>query len=194
MITLDGSSLCSAASILLTAVFVHKQKRNDKKCRVDFISVHSSSSSHWLTDIQIIQQETKIHSRTLCRCGKPFDNLIVRGKCRTNVLGVTGVTGSRAIVAEKLIEMLNKNITPLSFPLAAVCAVYVAPMAYIARDLVDMEDPFVGFEPLIPTEKEALALINGTYFTAILRLQLSVQKPYFASIWSAALSMEVVCA
>ncbi len=206
MIRLDGSSLSSATLLAIAhgqKVSLCPEAKENMTKNATLISSPSTvlqSKRHWLTGYPDNLENDIARKFILGHCaavGKPFDDIIVRGAmaARVNVLA-TGVTGSRAIVAEKLIEMLNKNISPIVPSQGSVGAAGAAPMAYIARDLCGYGKPIVDFEPLIPTEKEALALINGiSISTAIAAIAIERAKTIFsASIWSAALSMEVVCA
>ena len=128
--------------------------------------------------------------------GEPLPEKIVRGAmaARVNVLA-TGLTGVRPIVAEKLIEMLNKNIHPCAPSQGSVGAAGdLAPMAHIARTLCGYGEAIDNYEPLQPTGKEALALINGVSLSsAIAAIAIERSKKVFqAAIWSAALTMESI--
>ena len=207
MIELNGSKL-SSADLLAIAHGQEvslcpraKERMNQNAKNIPSASTILQSKRHWLTGYSDNLKVDLAKNFILGHCagvGKPFDQLIVRGAmvARINVLA-TGITGSRAIVAEKLIEMLNKNITPIVPSQGSVGAAGdLAPMAYIARDLCGYGRPNPDFEPLIPTDKEALALINGiSLSTAIAAIAVERAKKIFStSVWSAALSMEVVCA
>lgn len=207
IIVLTGSTL-SSEELLSIAHGATVSLSSEAKCRMDTNARNVPSASailqskrHWLTGDPANPKETLAKDFILGHCagvGEPFSKLIVRGAmaARINVLA-TGITGSRAIVAEKLIEMLNKNITPKVPSQGSVGAAGdLAPMAHIARDLCGYGAPIEDFAPLLPTDKEALALINGVSLsTAIAAIAIERAKTIFsASVWSAALSMEVVCA
>ena len=207
MIALTGTTL-SAAQLLSIAQgekvslsSTARLRMNNNAKDIPSASTILQSKRHWLTGDPDNPKDNLAKDFILGHCagvGKPFPALIVRGAmaARANVLA-TGVTGSRAIVAEKLIELLNKNITPRVPSQGSVGAAGdLAPMAYIARSLCGYGESIDNFQPLVPTDKEALALINGVSLsTAIAAIAVERAKRVFSSsVWSAALSMEVVCA
>ena len=206
MIELTGASLSSADLLAIAHGAKLSLAAETKECmRINAQNVPSTSTilqskRHWLTGDLNRGKDNLARDFILGHCagvGRPFDKLIVRGAmvARANVLA-TGYTGSRPIVAEKLIEMLNKDIVPTVPSQGSVGAAGVAPMAHIARVLCGYTAPIEDFEPLIPTDKEALAIINGiSLSTAIAAICVERAKKVFsAALWSAALTMEVVCA
>lgn len=97
---------------------------------------------------------------------------------RANALA-KGLSGVRPVVIEKLLELLNKKITPAVPEIGSVGASGdLAPLSHIAMVLIgegkilkDGKDiPFVpssyDFVPIQLEEKEGLSLINGTQFMA----------------------------
>lgn len=95
---------------------------------------------------------------------------------RANALA-KGYSGVRPIVVEKLIEMLNKRITPLVPEKGSVGASGdLAPLSHIAMSVIGygkilkdgklMNISETEYEPIELEEKEGLSLINGTQFMA----------------------------
>ncbi len=112
--------------------------------------------------------------------GEPLPSPIVRALivCRANVLA-TGYSGVRPALVEALLEMLNRNITPVVPSQGSVGAAGdLAPLAHVARvvcglggavrlpdgTLTDVHD----LPAFAPTHKEALSLINGATLTSAL--------------------------
>ncbi|WP_448377956.1 histidine ammonia-lyase [Fervidobacterium sp.] len=97
---------------------------------------------------------------------------------RANALA-KGLSGVRPIVVEKLVELLNKKITPAVPEIGSVGASGdLAPLSHIAMVLIGegkiiKDGKIVGFnpsdynfQPIHLEEKEGLSLINGTQFMA----------------------------
>ena len=102
-----------------------------------------------------------------CGVGDPLSKEEVRAMMllRANVLAL-GYSGARAEVAELLIEMLAKQITPLVPERGSVGASGdLAPLAHLALAMIGegrlLEGP-AKFEPIRLQAKEGLALLNGT--------------------------------
>lgn len=159
-----------------------------------------ASKRHWLTGDPSQSGTNLCQSFILGHCagvGTPFPNEIVRGAmmARVKVLS-SGCTGSRGIVAEKLVEMLNLGITPVVPSQGSVGAAGdLAPMSYIARTLCGYDGKqYKNFSPLRPTDKEALALINGISLSASIAALavLRAERVFNAALWAAGLTMEVV--
>ncbi|MBC8203276.1 MAG: histidine ammonia-lyase [Planctomycetes bacterium] len=114
--------------------------------------------------------------------GEPLPQDIVRGMmvilagslCR-------GFSGVRPVVAQLLVGMLNANVTPIIPSRGSVGASGdLAPLAHLAlvlcgegkATLGEKEMPgkaaltAAGLEPIVPSVKEGLALINGTHLMA----------------------------
>jgi len=97
---------------------------------------------------------------------------------RANALA-KGLSGVRPIVVEKLIELLNKKITPAVPEIGSVGASGdLAPLSHIAMVLIGegkvvkdgkavvFSPSDYNFQPIHLEEKEGLSLINGTQFMA----------------------------
>ena len=203
-VVLDGSQLspqklheiAHGAKVALCHTARNKMEENSK---------HSGSSilleKHlWLTGESTEQSGPELIKRfILSHCagvGDPLPRTMVRAAiaARINVLA-NAVTGSRPIAADKLIEMLNKNIIPVVPSQGSVGAAGdLAPMAHIARALCGYCTKFSLEEPLIPTAKEALTLINGVSLSAALAGMAVVRtkRIFRGAIAAAALTMEVV--
>jgi histidine ammonia-lyase len=95
---------------------------------------------------------------------------------RANVLAI-GLSGARPAVAQALVEMLNKGVTPVIPEKGSVGASGdLAPLAHLALVAIGEGEAFVGgarmpgadalawtgLEPLTLEAKEGLALLNGT--------------------------------
>ena len=154
----------------------------------------------WLTGESTQQSGPELIRRfILSHCagvGDPLPDVIVRAAmaARVNVLA-SGVTGSRPIAADKLIEMLNENIVPKVPAQGSVGAAGdLAPMAHIARVVCGYSPHHPIKSPLIPTSKEALALINGVSLSAALAgiAIVRTKRVFQGAIAAAALTMEVV--
>lgn len=95
---------------------------------------------------------------------------------RANALA-KGYSGVRPVVVEKLVELLNKKITPLVPEKGSVGASGdLAPLSHIAMSIIGEGKVFYNgkivdinktdFVPIELEEKEGLSLINGTQFMA----------------------------
>lgn len=144
----------------------------------------------------------KSHSASI---GNPLSKEHVRGAMvlLANSLA-RGYSGVRPVIVEKIIELLNNQVTPIVYEHGSLGASGdLAPLAHVALALIG-EGPVlyedkrydtikaVGIEPVALKEKEGLALINGTHFsTAALALAVlkSIENLKHAIIISA-LSIE----
>src|SRR5580698_9881825 len=110
--------------------------------------------------------------------GEPLAREVVRAMTliRANVLAI-GVSGIRPLVAEKLLELLNRGVTPVVPSQGSVGASGdLAPLAHMALVLIgEGEAEYAGavypgadalrragLEPLTLRAKEGISLINGT--------------------------------
>ncbi len=159
-----------------------------------------ASKRHWLTGEPSPDSKNLAQGFILGHCagvGKPFSKEIVRAAMMARLKVLTsGHTGSRGVVATKLSDMLNLDIVPTVPSQGSVGAAGdLAPMSYIARTLCGYDgQTYPDFTPLVPTDKEALALINGiSLSTAIAALAVvRAERVFEASVWTAGLTMEVV--
>ncbi len=203
----EQSLTCDAVWAIATGAPVSISQNAVETMNVNADSIPANSrilatKRHWLTGDPDPSQSTEDLARgfILGHCagvGEPFDDTIVRAAmaARINVL-TSGHTGSRGIVAEKLADMLNLNITPTVPSQGSVGAAGdLAPMSYIARTLCGYDGKtHKDFEALVPTDKEALALINGVSLSAAIAAIAVVraEQVFNAAIWAAGLTMEVV--
>lgn len=195
---LDIWNIAHGEDIAIAPEIMEKMQKN-----VDSMTEPSSilhHKRHWLTGNPSLPNQDIAESFILGHCagvGTPFPKEIVRAAIATRILVLcTGLTGSRPIVVEKMAEMLNKDIIPTVPSQGSVGAAGdLAPMAHIARVLCGYTPHSLpDFAPLVPTDKEALALINGiSLSTAIAAIAIiRAEKLLEAAIWAAGLSMEVV--
>ena len=111
--------------------------------------------------------------------GDPLDGEIVRGMMLLLAASLCrGHSGARPIVAETIVQMLNAGVTPKIPSRGSVGASGdLAPLAHLALVLCgegsailgEKEMPgkaamaAAGITPIVPAEKEGLALINGKH-------------------------------
>ena len=123
-------------------------------------------------------QENLIKSHA-CGVGEAFSEPIVRGMLllRINAL-IKGMSGIRLEVIEKMVEFLNKKLTPVVFSKGSLGASGdLAPLSHMALPIIGLGEVFykgerldsvlglkrAGIEPLKSLKaKEGLSLINGT--------------------------------
>jgi histidine ammonia-lyase len=140
--------------------------------------------------------------------GDPMPRAWVRAMmlARANVLA-TGHTGCRPEVAELLLEMLRQDVIPVVPRHGDVGAAGSVPLAHVARvafryggeawregERCSAQDAMRGLPELVPNEKEALSLINGSSFSSGVAALAVVRsrRVLDALDAAAALSMEVV--
>lgn len=114
--------------------------------------------------------------------GDPFPDEVVRAAMliRANAL-LNGYSGVRKDIIEFLVKMLNKNLTPIVPSRGSVGASGdLAPLAHTVLAMMGEGEikyngkvmeagealKLNGMEPVLPVEKEGVALINGTSFMA----------------------------
>jgi len=123
-------------------------------------------------------QENLIKSHA-CGVGEAFSESIVRGMLllRVNAL-IKGNSGIRLVVIEKMVEFLNKRVTPVVFSKGSLGASGdLAPLSHMALPIIGLGEIFYNGERLSAEEglkrahieplpylqaKEGLSLINGT--------------------------------
>lgn len=136
-----------------------------------------------LSDVRIEPQDLRSLQLNLvrshaCGLGAPLSIGEARAMLllRANVLAL-GFSGCRAVVIEKLIEMLNRGVVPVIPEKGSVGASGdLAPLAHLALTAIGEGEAFydgqrvpgkealraAGIEPLQLEAKEGLALLNGT--------------------------------
>jgi histidine ammonia-lyase len=134
-------------------------------------------SSVVIPNDQIIQLQKNLIRSHSVGIGEPFSIPEVRAilLLRANAL-IRGHSGVRAIVPEKILEFLNKNIIPVVPGQGSVGASGdLAPLAHVALSLIGEGECFyneirqkteealklAGVTPLVLGAKEGLSLING---------------------------------
>jgi histidine ammonia-lyase len=123
-------------------------------------------------------QENLIKSHA-CGIGEPFSEAVVRGMLllRINAL-IKGFSGIRLCVIEKMVELLNNNLTPVVFSQGSLGASGdLAPLSHMALPLLGLGEVYYKKERMDALEglklanikpleqlkaKEGLSLINGT--------------------------------
>jgi phenylalanine ammonia-lyase len=137
----------------------------------------------------LAKHQQNIFRFLICGSGDPLPEEAVRASMllRANALA-KGYSAVRVLVIERLIELLNRGITPIVPIYGSVGASGdLIPSAYIGRALLGEGDvrfmgetipadtvlAFAGLRPLALEPKEGLALINGTtVMTGVAALQL----------------------
>src|SRR5580658_1004606 len=136
-----------------------------------------------LANVRIPRNELDQLQRNVIRShcvgvGEPLSREAVRGMIliRANVLA-KGLSGIRSLVAERLLDLLNRGVTPVVPSQGSVGASGdLAPLAHMAMVLIgEGEAEFeggempgadalrrAGIEPLTLAAKEGISLINGT--------------------------------
>jgi histidine ammonia-lyase len=145
-----------------------------------------------------------------CGVGAPLSTSVVRGMMliRANVLA-KGLSGIRAIVAERICDLLNRKITPVIPSRGSVGASGdLAPLAHMALVLIgegqaEYEGSVLpaavcleraGLEPLTLLGKEGISLLNGTQAMlsiGCLRLR-EFEDLFYSAQTTAALSIEAL--
>src|SRR5918996_4178264 len=137
----------------------------------------------------LAKHQENIFQFLICGSGDPLPKDAVRGAIllRANALA-KGYSAVRPVIIERLIELLNNDITPIVPTYGSVGASGdLIPSAYIGRALLGQGDVFfkghgmpaqkalaqAGLQPISLQAKEGLALINGTtVMTGIAALQI----------------------
>ncbi|MFO7968961.1 MAG: histidine ammonia-lyase [Candidatus Izemoplasmatales bacterium] len=137
-----------------------------------------------LSDVSISKDKTNQLQENLikshaCGVGEKLSETIVRGMLllRVNAL-IKGYSGIRYLAIEKMVEFLNKNITPVVYAKGSLGASGdLAPLSHMSLPLIGLGEVIyqgkeydaklglekAGIKPLSNLEaKEGLALINGT--------------------------------
>jgi len=196
MITLDGSSLTieeveSAAKSDTPVRIAEDARERMERSRavVERLAVGNApvyavnTGVGLLADVRIAPGELEQLQRNVvrshaCGIGDPLSRADVRAMMliRANVLA-KGFSGIRPLVAQRLCDLLNRNVTPVVPSQGSVGASGdLAPLAHIALVLVsEGEAEFegvrlsgaealkrAGMEPLVLAPKEGISLLNGT--------------------------------
>lgn len=197
MITLDGYSLTlddfvkvarykETVRISSTAKTAVRKSRDVVRHNIDQKNVVYGINTGFgsLSNVRIADSDFNALQRNLivshaCGTGDPFESEIVRGMLvlRVNAL-IKGYSGIRLETVEKLVEMLNKDVTPIVYEQGSLGASGdLVPLAHMALPLIGEGDVMVegqkmastdgfkkaGIEPMGALEaKEGLALINGS--------------------------------
>jgi histidine ammonia-lyase len=163
-----------------------------------------------LEDHEIEVMQVNLIRSHCCGIGAPLPVKVVRGMMliRANVL-TKGLSGIRAVVAERICDLLNSGITPVVPSRGSVGASGdLAPLAHMALALIgegqaeyqgEVLDAAVcmkraGLEPLKLEGKEGISLLNGTQAMlsiGCLRLK-ELEGLFYAAQTTAALSIEAL--
>lgn len=163
-----------------------------------------------LEDHEIEEMQVNLIRSHCCGVGEPLPVKVVRGMMliRANVLA-KGLSGIRAIVAERICDLLNCGITPVVPSRGSVGASGdLAPLAHMALVLIGegraeyqgevMEAStcmrLAGIEPLVLLGKEGISLLNGTQAMlsiGCLRL-MEMERLFYAAQTTAALTIEAL--
>jgi histidine ammonia-lyase len=163
-----------------------------------------------LEDHEIEVMQVNLIRSHCCGIGAPLPVKVVRGMMliRANVLA-KGLSGIRAVVAERICDLLNCGVTPVVPSRGSVGASGdLAPLAHMALALIgegkaeyqgEVLDAAVcmeraGLEPLKLEGKEGISLLNGTQAMlsiGCLRLK-ELEGLFYAAQTTAALSIEAL--
>src|SRR5579863_5915121 len=156
--------------------------------------------------------ELEHHQRNLveyhcCGVGEPFAEEIVRAAILLRAKALArGLSGVREVVIERLLDLLNRGITPVVPRYGSVGASGdLSPSAYIARVLCGGGEVFYrgrltpagealrqeSIEPLTLEAKEGLALLNGTTIMTGTAAVVADEAEYLTRLSLGALAMTV---
>ncbi len=163
-----------------------------------------------LADSQIDTMQVNLIRSHCCGVGQPLPVPVVRGMMlvRANVLA-KGLSGIRPVVAQRICDLLNHEITPLVPSRGSVGASGdLAPLAHMALVLLgegraeyhgEVLDAALclqqaGLQPLVLQGKEGISLLNGTQ--AMLSLGClcleAMERLFLSAQASAALTLEAL--
>jgi histidine ammonia-lyase len=163
-----------------------------------------------LDETEIEAMQVNLIRSHCCGVGSPLSTSVVRGMMliRANVLA-KGLSGIRAIVAERICDLLNHRITPVIPSRGSVGASGdLAPLAHMALALIgegqaEYEGSVLpaavcleraGLKPLVLLGKEGISLLNGTQAMlsiGCLRLK-ELEDLFYSAQTTAALSIEAL--
>src|SRR3954453_3181005 len=117
-------------------------------------------------DRRIDLQQSLIRSHA-AGMGPPVEREVVRAMMVLRARSIAmGYSGARPVVAERIIDLLNRGLTPVVPEHGSLGASGdLAPLAHCALALLgegEVEGGDIGLAPLVLEAKEGLALINGT--------------------------------
>jgi histidine ammonia-lyase len=163
-----------------------------------------------LDETEIEEMQVNLIRSHCCGVGAPLSTSVVRGMMliRANVLA-KGLSGIRSIVAERICDLLNQQITPVIPSRGSVGASGdLAPLAHMALVLIgeghaEYEGDILpaatcleraGLKPLVLLGKEGISLLNGTQaMLSIGCLQLKqLDDLFYSAQTTAALSIEAL--
>jgi histidine ammonia-lyase len=163
-----------------------------------------------LEDHEIEEMQVNLIRSHCCGVGAPLAERVVRGMMliRANVLA-KGLSGIRAVVAERICDLLHCGITPVVPSRGSVGASGdLAPLAHMALALIGEGRAEyrgevmstaecmrrAGVEPLVLLGKEGISLLNGTQaMLSIGCLRLTeLESLFYAAQTTAALSIEAL--
>src|SRR5580698_10591260 len=163
-----------------------------------------------LDESEIEAMQVNLIRSHCCGVGSPLSASVVRGMMliRANVLA-KGFSGIRPIVAERICDLLNHEITPVIPSRGSVGASGdLAPLAHMALVLIGEGNAEyqgeilpastclerAGLKPLVLLGKEGISLLNGTQAMlsiGCLRLK-ELEDLFYSAQTTAALSMEAL--
>lgn len=159
-------------------------------------------------DIRGVQRNTVVSH--MVGTGATASPEVTRGMLllKASVLAM-GYSAVRPAIAERLLDLLNRDILPVVPEQGSLAASGdLVPQGHLAGPLIGEGDVMAGgrrigaaqalaeagLEPLVPEEKEGLALVNGTAFTAALALAatLRAERLLRAADVAAALTLQAM--
>jgi histidine ammonia-lyase len=163
-----------------------------------------------LEESEIEAMQVNLIRSHCCGVGSPLATSVVRGMMliRANVLA-KGLSGIRPVVAERICDLLNHQITPIIPSRGSVGASGdLAPLAHMALVLIGEGNAEyqgkvlpaatclerAGLKPLMLLGKEGISLLNGTQAMlsiGCLRLK-ELEDLFYSAQTTAALSMEAL--
>lgn len=163
-----------------------------------------------LEECELEQMQVNLVRSHCCGVGSPLSQDVVRGMMliRANVLA-KGLSGIRPLVAERICDLLNHNITPVIPSRGSVGASGdLAPLAHMALVLIGEGTAIyqgealsgaeclhrVGLEPVKLLAKEGISLLNGTQaMLALGCLELArLEALFYSAQTAAAFTMEAL--
>ena len=228
MINLDGESLTIEAVVAVAAgreqvrITAHAKDRMQRSRDGIEVAMRGTKPVYALNtgvgllanirleDHEIEEMQVNLIRSHCCGVGAPLPTRVVRGMMliRANVLA-KGLSGIRAVVAERICDLLNCGITPVVPSRGSVGASGdLAPLAHMALALIgegraEYQGEVTsaaecmkraGVQPLVLLGKEGISLLNGTQaMLSIGCLRLTeLERLFYAAQTTAALSIEAL--